>query len=366
MRNIKLKLTGSKKYRISCSQSRFYIVPATDDFDFGTAVQKLVLVPGVVSLSIAYMIKTDIDVLLDSVEEMIAEKMDSASKIVSFKIVTKRGDKKFEYDSQDINIMAGDRLLLKYPDKLQVDLHDPDLIIYIEIRENTYLYTDKITAACGLPVGTGGKAVLLLSGGIDSPVAGYMVSKRGVKIEAVHFHSYPYTSERSRMKVIELAKILSEYNNGLVLHIVSFTEIQQYLKDNCNIEYLTLLMRRIMMRISEHIAEETGCIAIITGESIGQVASQTLESLNTTDNAVNCIVLRPLIAFDKNETVDIAKRIGTFETSILPYEDCCTLFVAKHPKTKPKIKDILEIEAKYDNINELINNAIQQREILTL
>ena len=217
-----------------------------------------------------------------------------------------------------------------------------------------------------MPVGSGGRAMLLLSGGIDSPAAGYMVSKRGVKIEAIHFHSYPYTSERAKMKVIELAKIIGQYNNGIVLHVIPFTEIQLYLKDNFDKDYLTITMRRVMMKIAESVSKETNCTALITGESIGQVASQTLESLNVVNKCVDMLILRPLVGADKNDIVDIAKKIGTFETSILPYEDCCTIFVAKHPKTKPKIQDILDIESKYDNMDEMIKTAVVNREVIKL
>jgi len=266
----------------------------------------------------------------------------------------------------ELNNILGKRLLIEFGEKLSVDLTDPEINVFVEVRDSTYIYTDKSEGTGGLPVGTGGRAMLLLSGGIDSPVAGYLVSKRGVKIEAIHFHSYPYTSERSKMKVIELARIIGRYNNGIYLHIIPFTDIQLYLRDNFDKEYLTILMRRIMMQIAAMVAEETGCNALVTGESIGQVASQTLHSLNVTDSAVDLLVIRPLITSDKNDIVELARKIDTYETSILPYEDCCTLFVAKHPKTKPRLQDILDIESKYDNILEMMKNAVASREVTGL
>ena len=244
-------------------------------------------------------------------------------------------------------------------------MHNPDFIFYVEVRESTYLYSEIIHGAKGLPTGTGGKATLLLSGGIDSPVAGWMIAKRGVELDAVYFHSYPYTSERARDKVVRLAEILSEYCMGLNLHVVPFTDIQLEINQKCPQEYLTIIMRRYMMKIAERIAQKNGSLGLITGEAIGQVASQTLESILVTDDAVNLPVYRPLAGLDKNEVVEIAKRINTYETSILPYEDCCTLFVAKHPVTRPSLDKTIEYEKVLDE-ERLIEEAVENTEIVRI
>jgi thiamine biosynthesis protein ThiI len=264
--------------------------------------------------------------------------------------------------SPEICMEVGGYLLEAIP-ALKVDVHHPDFILYIEVRESTYLYCDIIPSNGGLPIGTNGKAVLLLSGGIDSPVAGWMMAKRGMELEAVHFYSYPYTSERARDKVIALAKILSRYCYRIKLHIVPFTEIQLEINNKCPEDQLTILMRRAMMTISERIAKKNGAQALITGESLGQVASQTVQGLAVTNAAVEMPVFRPLIGMDKNEVIEIARKIDTFETSILPYEDCCTVFVAKHPKTRPKLDEILRLEEGL-KLEELIEKAVQETEIL--
>ena len=257
-------------------------------------------------------------------------------------------------------------VILKNTNGLTVDVHNPDILVQIEIRKEAFIFTQKVSGAGGMPVGTAGKATLLLSGGIDSPVAGWMISKRGAALEAVHFHSHPYTSDRAKEKVIDLAKIISEYTGEIKLHIVPFTDIQLDIIDKCPKEYLTIIMRRLMMQIAERISIESGSLALITGESIGQVASQTMESLAVTDNAVNIPVFRPCIGMDKEEIVTISKKIDTYETSILPYEDCCTIFVPKHPKTKPSIAEIVEAEKLLTDPEGMMNKAIEEREILTI
>lgn len=267
-------------------------------------------------------------------------------------------------ESPEISRQLGGYLLKSVPG-LKVDVNDPDFVFFVEVREHTYLYCDIIPAFGGLPVGTSGKGMLLLSGGIDSPVAGWMMAKRGMEIEAVHFHTYPYTSERARDKVITLAKIMAQYCRRIRLHIVPFTEIQLGINDRCPQEYLTILMRRAMMMISEKIAAQNGAIALITGESLGQVASQTAEAMAVTNNAVSMPVFRPLIGMDKNEVVEIARKIDTYETSILPYEDCCTVFVAKHPRTKPKLEEAQEYESRLD-LEEMIERAIRDTETMTI
>jgi thiamine biosynthesis protein ThiI len=246
-----------------------------------------------------------------------------------------------------------------------VNVTEPDFILHVEIREYTYIYSEIVPGVKGLPVGCNGQATLLLSGGIDSPVAGWMVAKRGVRLEAVHFYSYPYTSERAKDKVIRLANILSRYTLGLRLHIVPFTEIQLAINQQCPKEYLTIIMRRFMMKITERIAQQNGSLGLVTGEAIGQVASQTLESLLVTNSAVTMPVYRPCIGMDKNEVVELARKIDTYETSILPYEDCCTVFVAKHPVTKPQLEKTIAYESVLD-IEGLIDKALKETEVINI
>ncbi len=265
----------------------------------------------------------------------------------TFKVVARRSDKRYPMNSPQINEELGYRILQAHPE-LSVDIHHPDHVVNVEIRDMAYLYVKVIMAYGGMPVGTGGKAALLLSGGIDSPVAGWMIAKRGVQICAVHFHSYPYTSDRAKEKVLELARILSESCCGIRVHIVPFTHIQMEIHEKCPEEYTTLIMRRFMMRIAEAVARKEGAQALITGESVGQVASQTMEALCVTDSAVSMPVFRPVIGFDKSDIIDIAQKIGTFETSSLPYEDCCTVFTPRHPATKPKMDVVEEAESRLD------------------
>lgn len=282
----------------------------------------------------------------------------------TFKVNARRSDKRYPMSSPEINAELGHRILESNKD-LQVNLHDPDHTLNVEIRDYAYLYVNVIPAVGGMPVGTNGRATLLLSGGIDSPVAGWMIAKRGVQINAVHFHSYPYTSEQAREKVLDLAKKLSYSCCGLKVHIVPFTEIQLQIRDQCPEEYTTLIMRRFMMRIAERIAEKTGSGGLITGESIGQVASQTMEALGTTDSVVSMPVFRPLIGFDKSEIIEIARKIDTYEISSLPYEDCCTIFTPKHPATRPKREKVEEAETALDK-DKLIEEALSNVEIVSV
>ena len=280
----------------------------------------------------------------------------------TFKVNARRSDKRYPMDSPAINEEVGYRILQANPE-LKVDVHHPDYYVNIEIRDMAYLYVRSIPAVGGMPVGTNGNATLLLSGGIDSPVAGWMIAKRGVQINAVHFHSYPYTSDRAREKVLDLARKLSFSCCGIKVHIVPFTEIQTQIHEKCPDEYTTLIMRRYMMRIAERIARETESEALVTGESIGQVASQTMTALGTTDAVVGMPVFRPLIGFDKSEIIEVARRIGTLEISELPYEDCCTVFTPRHPATKPKMEKILEGESRLDT-EGLIARALEGTEIV--
>ena len=280
----------------------------------------------------------------------------------TFKVEARRSDKRYPMDSPAINEEAGHRILQAHPE-LRVDVHDPDFRMNIEIRDKAYLYVKVIPAVGGMPVGTNGRATLLLSGGIDSPVAGWMIAKRGVQINAVHYHSYPYTSDRAKEKVLDLARKLSYSCCGIKVFVVPFTEIQMQIHEKCPEEYTTLIMRRFMMRIAERIAVAEGCSALITGESIGQVASQTMEALGTTDSVVSMPVFRPLIGFDKSEIIDVARKIDTLEISSLPYEDCCTVFTPRHPATKPKMEKILEGESRLDT-EALIADAIAHVETI--
>ena len=284
----------------------------------------------------------------------------------TFKVNARRARKNYPLESMEINAKIGEKLLEAYPE-LKVDVHHPDVMINIEIRSQINLYSTVIPGPGGMPVGTNGKAMLLLSGGIDSPVAGYMIAKRGVCIDATYFHAPPYTSERAKQKVIDLAKIVAKYSGPIQLHVVNFTDIQLYIYEQCPHEELTIIMRRYMMKLAEHFAKENKCLGLITGESIGQVASQTMQSLAATNEVCTMPVYRPLIGFDKQEIVEISEKIDAYETSILPYEDCCTIFVAKHPVTKPSLNVIHNDEKKLDEkIDALMQEAIDTVEVIRI
>ncbi len=361
--NIKKSLYGLGKIEIVRSQARIYIEPVNDDYDFDEAIQRLCKVFGIVSVSRVWKIDTDFEEIRKHALEL-AQQLVKKNGYKTFKVETKRGNKRFPMQSPEISGEVGGYILENIP-SLTVDVNNPDFKIFLEVRENSYVHSEIIPAYGGMPLGTNGKAVLLLSGGIDSPVAGWMIAKRGVEIEAVHFYSYPYTSERAKEKVIDLAKILASYCGKVNLHVVPFTDIQLQIRDNCPLDQMTIIMRRIMMMISEKVARKVGGLALITGESVGQVASQTIQSLAVTNAVVEMPVFRPLIGMDKNEVIDIARKIGTFETSILPYEDCCTVFVAKHPKTRPVLEKIEESESKLD-INNLVETAVANMETIKI
>ena len=325
--------------------------------DLDECVDRVTKVFGVHSVSPAVeMPKEDFDAICDQAIEMVKGLKGT------FKVNARRSDKRYPMNSPAINEEAGYRILNANPD-LKVDVHHPDYLVNIEIRDMAYLYVKEIPAYGGMPVGTNGNATLLLSGGIDSPVAGWMIAKRGVQINAVHYHSYPYTSDRAKEKVLDLARKLSFSCCGIKVYVVPFTEIQMEIHEKCPEEYTTLIMRRYMMRIAERIARETESEALITGESIGQVASQTMTALGTTDAVVQMPVFRPLIGFDKSEIIGIARKIGTLEISELPYEDCCTVFTPRHPATRPKMDKILEGEARLDT-EALIARALEGVEMI--
>ena len=282
----------------------------------------------------------------------------------TFKVESRRARKSYPKNSMEISRDLGEAILYAFPE-IKVDVHHPDVLVNVEVRNEIYVYSEVIPGAGGMPVGTNGNAMLLLSGGIDSPVAGYMVSKRGVGLEATYFHAPPYTSERAKQKVVDLAKIVARYSGPIKLHVVNFTDIQLYIYDKCPHDELTIIMRRYMMRIAEEFARRDGCLGLVTGESIGQVASQTMQSLAATNDVCTMPVYRPLIGFDKQDIVDVAEKIDTYETSILPFEDCCTIFVAKHPVTKPNIEVIRRSEENLaEKIDELMQTALDTAEII--
>jgi len=351
MKNVRNSLKHLGEFDMKIAQSTIYITPGIN-LDIDKAVDLLQKIFGIASVVRAYETEKN----LESVKQLISSVFSTElSKAKTFKCAAKRSDKQFPMKSPEICALAGEYILDNFPN-LTVNVENPDVIVNIEIRDyGAYVHTGKVQGAGGMPVGSNGKATLLLSGGIDSPVAGYMTAKRGVELNAVHFYSHPYTSERAKDKVVELAKIISQYTGPFNLYIVHFTKPQLEIYEKCPDDELTVIMRRVMMKITEKIAQDTKSIALVTGESIGQVASQTLESLGVTDAATQLPVIRPLIGMDKEEIVTIAHKIGTFKTSILPYEDCCTVFVPKHPKTKPKLNDILESEKLLD-----INNIIEE------
>lgn len=327
-------------------------------------VEQVKKVFGIASISVAYETETDIEKISETAIQYIKLLMMDKD-IKTFKVQTKRGYKQFHMKSPEICRQVGGDIL-RQVSGLKVDVHDADCYILIDVRRNkSYVYSDKIPGYGGLPLGTNGKGLLLLSGGIDSPVAGWMMAKRGMEIEAVHYHSYPYTSERAKEKVLDLAKILSQYTGKVRISVVNLLNIQQAINEKCPEDEMTILSRRFMMRIGERIAEKNRCHALVTGESIGQVASQTIQGLVVTDQAVNLPVMRPLIALDKVDIIDISKDIGTFDTSILPFEDCCTVFLPKHPVTKPKLENILESESLLD-VETLVEDALEGIEKVTV
>lgn len=351
---LKIAASADENAVVELTDSRFYI-KNFDDKNQDEIIDRVKKVFGVHSLSVAYETQKDMESLGKACIKLAENK---TKENLTFKVHTKRADKQYEIRSMEVSAKLGGVLLDAYPN-LKVDLHNPDFLVHVEIRHaSAYVYADKIMGPGGMPVGSSGRAMLLLSGGIDSPVAAYMLAKRGLEIEAVHFHSPPYTSERAKQKVIDLAKIASAYCGPIKLHIVPFTKIQEQIYEKCHHELLTIIMRRFMMKISEQIAERNGCQALATGEALGQVASQTLESLHATNEYVDMLVLRPLVCLDKIEIISISNKIGTYETSIQPFEDCCTVFTPKHPVTKPKIANVEKNEAKLD-IEALINEAVE-------
>ena len=348
------------KFVVTKENGRIYAT-ATDEFDFDEAVESLKTVFGIVGICPVVQVE---DEGFDKLAETIVKYFDMAhpDKNISFKVNARRARKNYPLNSMELNAEIGHSLLEAFP-QLHVDVHNPDVLIHIEVRSKINIYSTEIPGPGGMPVGTNGKAMLLLSGGIDSPVAGYMVSKRGVNIDATYFHAPPYTSERAKQKVVDLAKIISKYTGPITLNVVNFTDIQLAIYEKCPHDELTIIMRRYMMKIAQQLSEETKCLGLVTGESIGQVASQTMHSLYCTNEVCTMPVFRPLIGFDKQEIIDVSEKIGTYETSIQPFEDCCTIFVAKHPVTKPNLNIIKKDEHNLDDcIDELMKKAIETTE----
>ena len=351
-------------FSVTREMGRIY-VRTEGAFDYDGAVEALKCVFGIAGICPVVILEdTGLEDLAASVVDYMKQVYGEQEK--TFKVCARRAKKTYPLSSMELNCELGERILDACPN-MKVDVHHPDVYLNVEIRQNIYLYSETIPGPGGMPVGTNGQAMLLLSGGIDSPVAGYMIAKRGVKIDAVYFHAPPYTSERAKQKVVDLAKLVARYSGPIRLHVVNFTDIQLAIYEKCPHDELTIIMRRYMMKLAEMFAKEDGCMGLITGESIGQVASQTMHSLAVTNEVCTMPVFRPLIGFDKQEIVDISEKIGTYETSVLPYEDCCTIFVAKHPVTKPNLNIIRRSETNLaEKIDEMMETAFRTAEVIEI
>lgn len=365
VRQIRFALRNTEgTFRVHKCQGRIY-VDCDGYYDYDETVESLKKVFGIVG--ICPVVRTEVKEFEELKKDVVAY-MDEAypDKNLTFKVESRRAKKTYPVNSMEMNCDLGEAILDAFPET-RVDVHNPDVLLNVEVREEVYIYSHIIPGPGGMPIGTNGSAMLLLSGGIDSPVAGYMVAKRGVGLEAVYFHAPPYTSERAKQKVVDLAKKVAAYTGSIRLHVVNFTDIQLYIYDKCPHDELTIIMRRYMMRIAETIAKENDCLGLITGESIGQVASQTMQSLLVTNEVCTLPVYRPLIGFDKQEIVEISEKIDTYETSILPYEDCCTIFVAKHPVTRPKLDIIKRSETRMsEDIDRLVQEALDTTEVINV
>lgn len=350
------------KFRVAKESGRIFVY-TEGEFDYEEAIEALKRVFGIFSICPAVVLEDEgFEKLSQDVSDYVKKLY--GDKELTFKVNTRRNKKTYPMQSMEVSSELGAVILDDCPN-MKVDVHHPDVYVNVEIRNKIYLYSENIPGPGGMPLGTNGRAMLLLSGGIDSPVAGYMIAKRGVIIDAVYFHAPPYTSERAKQKVVDLAKLVAKYSGPIRLHVVNFTDIQLYIYDQCPHEELTIIMRRYMMKIAEEFAKRDHCLGLITGESIGQVASQTIHSLAATNEVCTMPVFRPVIGFDKQEIVDVALKINTYETSILPYEDCCTIFVAKHPVTKPNLQAIKRSEVKLqDKIEEMMKEAVETAEMI--
>ena len=362
MANVRRRLSHIGNFRVYCLQSTVYVEPESENEDMDEAFEALKKVFGIINLTRAAGCEKDKDAIVKLAVEYLREDMLNAK---SFKVESKRSDKSFPMTSIQLSQYVGGELAEAYPDT-EVDVHNPELTVHIEVRDlAAYVHASPVPGAGGMPVGSNGIAVTLLSGGIDSPVSSYMIAKRGVRLVPVHFFSFPYTSEQAKDKVIELGRQLTEYCGRMTLDVVPFTHIQEEIRDKCPEEYFTLIMRRFMMRIAERIAYNAGAKAIVTGENLGQVASQTMEAMASTQAVIDMPVLQPLIGMDKEEIITLSRKIGTFETSILPYEDCCTVFTPRHPKTHPKLSEVEAAESVLD-IDALVDEAFKGIERIEL
>ena len=362
IKNIKYRLRGLGHFEVKIAQSTIYITPLSDDVDLDDVCERIGEVFGIVTYSRACVCEKDFGDILAKAPEYAAEYLEGAK---TFKVESKRSDKRFPYKSPEISAQVGGKILERFP-RLRVNVTEPDVTVTVEVRDfGAYIRCATIRGQGGMPVGTSGLATVLISGGIDSPVAAYMMAKRGLKLNAVHFESPPYTSERARMKVEKLLSVVGRYAGAIEMHTVPLTKVQEAMRDRCPEVLFTVLLRRVMMRIASKIAEDTGSGALITGESLGQVASQTMSALNCTDAAAKKVVFRPLIGMDKQEIINISRRIGAFDTSIEPYEDCCTIFTPKHPRTKPVLRFVERAEAEAD-LEGLIEEAILNTTVKTV
>lgn len=352
--NIRYRLSKYGEFDVKCMQSTIYVEAKNDEADVDGAFEAMGKVFGIIALTRAAACEKDKDAIVELCKSYLKDDLNRAK---SFKVESRRADKTFPMTSIELSQYVGGQLSEAFPN-VEVDVHNPEYIVHIEVRDlAAYVHAKPVPGAGGMPLGSNGVAVTLLSGGIDSPVSTYMIAKRGVRLIPIHFFSFPYTSQLAKDKVVELAQELTDYCGDMTIEIVPFTHIQEEIRDKCAEEYFTLIMRRFMMRIAERIAEFNGGKAIVTGENLGQVASQTMEAMAVTRAVTSMPIIQPLIGMDKEEIVKIARKIGTFDTSILPYEDCCTVFTPKHPRTKPNLKDVEEIESVLD-IEGLVNEAI--------
>ena len=364
LRTIRRNLDGLGDFYVVKEQGRLIVEDRGGEIDFDKVIPKIICIMGIIGVSPGVRVK---DQSLDNLKKVCAEHvaMIGAENYKTFKIETKRSNKNYPLVSREVSAAVGEHILEKFPN-LTVDVHNPELTVYIELRNDAYIYSKQIKGFGGLPVGSSGKGIVMLSGGIDSPVSAFLMAKRGVEVEGVYFNSPPYTSERAKQKVVDLAEKLTEFTGGFRLYVAPFTDIQLYLLENVPHDKLTIFMKRAMTRIACILGERDGALAVITGDSVGQVASQTMQGLHAISSAATMPILRPLAGFDKQEIIDIAVKIGTFDISTRPYEDCCTIFVDKHPETKPKTTVIERIESHLDKLDELIEKAVNEAEIIEM
>ena len=360
--NVARRVRNYGDFKVYITQSTVYVEPLSDECDMDGAWEACGTVFGIISMCRCRGCEKNLDAIYETAVDYLGDDLSLAQ---SFKVESKRADKRFPMTSIQISQEIGGRLAERFP-TLRVDVHHPGYTVYVEVRDHAaYVHGPALPGAGGLPTGSGGRAAVLLSGGIDSPVAGYMIAKRGVELECIHFFSYPYTSELAKEKVLELARLLTRFTDRMTVDIVGFTEIQEAIRDHCPEELFTIIMRRFMMRISERIARDHGAGCLVTGESLGQVASQTMQAMAVTGAVVSLPLFQPLIGMDKEQVVTVARRIGTLDTSILPYEDCCTVFTPRHPKTKPALRAVEEAESKLD-VESLIARALENTEKVTV